>query len=236
MKILSCLFCLMIFTGCAVMDLNTMDTAIPIYPDKASLSTYLGLGIDYSSPFFRAEEDTEDDSKNVNVDFLQAFKLGVAVNDDLDAHGKIYQASSSWGAKAGLKKLLYHKDRSYSAIMPMLTYMSANVEHEDDNGEKYLDTYRSYGMEVTGLLTQQISKYFIGTLALRYNLSHYTEDNLHQSYEDILISHGGLTANLRLKVKALFLGLEYGLEVVPNKDADIRINPTMALGIGFQFH
>lgn len=227
------LISLMIFAGCAVMDLNTMDTAVPIYPDKLAVSSYVGLGVDYSSPFFKDDyNNNEEEPEGVGVDVVNSLKLGVALQEDLDIQGKVYAASTSWGAKAGVKKLLHQNGKTYYAIMPMLTHISGTQENNDESGND--NKFKSYGMEVTGLVSRQISQYFTGTIAMRYNLSQYQESSAEYNDESFLITHGGITANLRLKLKALFLGVEYGIEVLPNQAGEINLNPTAAMGIGFQ--
>jgi hypothetical protein len=234
MRIIMSLISLMILTGCAVMDLNTMDTAVPIYPDKLAVSSYAGLGVDYSSPFFRDDyqSNSEEEPEGVGTDAVGAYKVGVALQEDLDIQGKVYVASSSWGAKAGVKKLLHQEGKTYYAIMPMLTHVSEIKESDDEYGND--DKFKSYGMEVTGLISRQISQYFTGTIAMRYNLSQYQEHSAEYDGESYLITHGGITANLRLKSRALFLGVEYGVEILPNPAIEIQLIPTIALGIGFQ--
>lgn len=240
MRLTVCLFCLMILAGCATMDLNTMDTAIPIFPDRASISTYIGLGVDYSSPFFKGEDYMEQenpvsDRDGLTNDFCTAAKLGIPISPNLDLQAKIYQSGFSWGAKLGFKNMFHHEGKHYLAMMPMLTHISGKVEKNDDEGNEYNDSYLANGIEVTGLYSYEANKHLTGTMALRYNVSFYKEESDQVKYDDLVISHGGLSANLRLKLSVFMLTAESGVEVLPNKDSKVLLSPVSAIGIGFQF-
>jgi hypothetical protein len=222
------------------MDLSTMDTAVPISPDRVSLSTYLGLGVDYSSPYFKGEdymqdEGIDDDWEGLINDLCTVVKIGIPASEKLDVQAKIYQSGYSWGAKLGVKNLFYHQGKKYFALMPMLTHISGSVERFDEDDNAYKDTFGAKGFEMTGLYSYEANKYLTGTLALRYNLSLYKEESNQIQYEDLLLSHGGLSANLRLTLGALMLTYEFGFEVLPNKDSNVLTSPITALGIGLQF-
>lgn len=239
MRIVCCLFCLALLTGCATMDLNTMDTAIPIYPDRVSISTYVGIGIDYSSPFFKGEEFLDQEQLHsdfaLQTDVCQVLKLGIPFNEKYEIQAKAYKAGYSWGAKAGVKGLVYHQGKHYIALMPMLTHISGEPKRNEDDGTEYKDRYRANGLELTALSSHQLSKYFIGSLVARYNVSWYSEESNHIQYEDLTIFHGGLSGNIRVKVKAIILGFEYGVELLTDGELNFEATPFTAIRIGLQF-
>ncbi|HPI26295.1 MAG TPA: hypothetical protein PLO57_07530, partial [Candidatus Cloacimonadota bacterium] len=50
--LMAALWTLLSLSGCAMMDISTLDTAIPVAPAKAQIAPYQAIGLDISSAVY----------------------------------------------------------------------------------------------------------------------------------------------------------------------------------------
>lgn len=230
-KILS-YFVLLSLSACAVLDISTLDTALPLAPSKVQIVPYQALGLDLKSVI--QDEDSDDDSARAAVDGLSGLKLNISVQPELDLQMRAYAGSQSWGAKLGVKKLVRHEGRHYLAVAPALNWVQ---ELEQNNNSKI----RAMGVEMQVIYSQALGK-SAATVVLRGNYNKYREeiereDNGHywQESREYDIASGGARVNVQFKYKQIFLIPEFGVEVIPVVNGRLSLLPTLAYAIGVEF-
>ncbi|HOH98761.1 MAG TPA: hypothetical protein PL188_10720 [Candidatus Cloacimonadota bacterium] len=226
---------LILMSACAVMDISNMDTAVPLRPDKSfDLAIYTGNGLDLSTAV-NIEDDieTEDDPFEATYP-VAGYKLNIGINPKLDLTGRWFIGNMSWGAKFGVKNLLWHEGKRYFAIQPSFTYLEG-VGAEDSEWFNNDREYMSYGLENQFLFTVQPSKNFSCTLAARgnYNRLRMTLEDEGETYYNVF--HGGVRGNLRLSLGPLYIVPEAGYEIVPIVHGDLRAMPVFCFAAGLSF-
>jgi hypothetical protein len=221
------------------MDISTLDTAVPLRPDKGfEFALYSGIGLDLASAVNLEEDIVYNDSEQepgISVDAVSGYKMGIGINPELDFCGRFYVSSYSWGAKAGIKKLVWQEGKRYFSVMPSATYIreiSDDVEEPEDEKDR---NYNSYGFENQLLYTGRASKFFSYTLAMRgnYNRLQITpEAGDDGSYN---VFHGGLRGNVRLSLGPFYIVPEAGYELVPIVNGRLDWMPTFCFAAGMNF-
>lgn len=228
---LACALLLLSLSACAVIDISTLDTALPVAPADFQISPYQALGLNLASVFY--DEDSSDEY-GASVDLVSGIKTNISLNPELDLQARAYFGSNSWGGKLGLKKLMYQEGRSYLALAPAFSYV------QEANNDNNFDV-QVFGAEMQILFSQKWGNQ-AGTIALRGNYNKYLEDIRHDEEEpywvenkeyDIL--HAGIRANLCLKYKHVYFIPEIGVEGIPVKNGVFTVLPSLGYAIGIEF-
>jgi hypothetical protein len=227
------LWLLMLLSGCAVMDLSTLDTAVPVAPAKVQVAPYQAIGLDMSSVVYN-DEAQDDDEHFASVDLATGIKANISVREDMDLQLRGYIGTGkSRGAKLGIKKLVLHKGNHYMAIAPAFNWISDKPSDSEESD------YKAFGIELQLLNTYHIGGVSI-TMVARGNYSRLMLDrSIYGSISgtDIReydIVHGGLRANLCLKAKHLYIIPEIGFEFVPVINGKLSMIPTLGWTIGLE--
>lgn len=241
MKLMLILIVLAALSGCAVMDMSTLDTAVPIYPEIANANVYMSVGVDYSSGYFMTDAELthvqEHDisySGGLGMEYVWGARVGVAVNERFDLQGKYYEANNSLGAKIGIKALVHQDSLVYYALQPSVTLIKGRASGTL-HGEPYENKFSAKGLELTGFISRVHGKHTIATAALRTNITQLDQDFFDKDFETKYIFHGGISGNMRWRISILFAGIEIGADLVPNHEPDLKLAPYGGLGLGIQF-
>jgi hypothetical protein len=241
MKLMLLFVIFICLAGCAVMDISTLDTAKPMYPDRVKADVYLNVAPNYSSGFFLTDEELtyvqeHDDfySNDLSASLLSGYRLGLAINERLDIHARYYETGLCRGGKIGIKSLIHHSDNVYHAFLPTITFMVGKSNHMA-NGENYVNRYSSLGGEFSYLASNEMSRYFTATASARINASIYDQNVFNKDFETKTIVHGGLCGNLRLKISPIYAIFEIGIEALTNHEMDVTLSPNSGMAIGLQF-
>ena len=231
--VMAALCLLLNVSGCAMMDISTLDTAIPVAPADLQVAPYQAIGLDLSSAVYN-ENDADDKDKYAGVDMASGIKANISLKPDLDLQVRAYTGlESSQGFKIGVKKLIRQETNNYVAFAPAIVYVRQTSEHDKDKS-------RAYGVEMQLLYTQKWGK-TSATVTMRGNYERmvYSEysngeyagiDN--KEYD---LMHGGLRVNLCWKGKHLYFIPELGIELVPVINGKLSMIPAMGYAIGVEF-
>ena len=228
---LACALLLLSLSACAVIDISTLDTALPVAPADFQIAPYQALGLDLRSVVY--DEDSSDEY-GASADIVSGIKTNISLNPELDLQARAYSASDSWGGRIGLKKLVYQEGRNYLALAPAFSYVQ-----ETNNGNNF--DVRVFGAEMQILFSQKWGNQ-AGTIALRGNYNKYLEEIRHDDEEHYWVEnkeydvlHAGIRANLCLKYKFLYFIPEIGVEGIPVKNGVFTVLPSFGYAIGIEF-
>ncbi|MDP3113152.1 MAG: hypothetical protein Q8M98_00100 [Candidatus Cloacimonadaceae bacterium] len=226
-----CLSALFLLGGCAVMDLSTQDTAIPLYPDKVEVSAYFGAGVDLDTAVRTGGEDDPQDENKVSIDGNYGCKLSLGMTPRVDLSGIFFLAAKSHGFKYGCKMLLYREGEHYLAAIPMLTSVRGKYERLNAFENTYA-VYRANGGEAQLLYTYRAGKVVSFTGACRVNYSSFSKFYNGVNYGPYAVIHGGIRGNARFNLYAFHLTPELGLEYIPIVNGGSALKHLFSLGIG----
>lgn len=226
--------CALLLCSCAVMDLSTLDTAVPLAKKHVNVVLGEGTGVSVSTLLLGDEADTED------VDLVlptYGITASYGASDKVELGGRYYTSFYNTGAKIYLKYLIQHQDKSYISLIPAGNYVFL-TEDDYDDGEYYLKS-SIYGTELQLLYTYQANRSLALTAGLRGNFSRYQE---RKTWNDIVQSergpynlfHYGVRTNLDLRLGDLKLLPELGLEFFPLDDGEYKVIPLVAVGLGLE--
>ena len=228
---LACALLLLSLSACAVIDISTLDTALPVAPADFQISPYQALGLNLASVVY--DEDSSDEY-GASADLVSGIKTNISLNPELDLQARAYFGSNSWGGKLGLKKLMYQEGRNYLALAPALNYVQ-----ETNNGNNF--DVRVFGAEMQILFSQKWGNQ-AGTIAIRGNYNKYLEeiqhdegDNYWIEYNEYDLVHGGIRANVCLKYKHIYFIPEIGVETIPVINGVFSVLPSFGYAIGIEF-
>ncbi|MCK9308920.1 MAG: hypothetical protein PHH43_08165 [Candidatus Cloacimonetes bacterium] len=262
--VLTVLSAVIMMTGCAVMDLSTLETAMPIAPARVQASGYVATGLDLASAAdtYQSHHNLPNDSNDEDGDFfssLSGFKVGISVMPKIDLIARYYisgdgldendlfpsynyhHEDKTTGLKLGCKALIYKKDKNYVAFMPLYTRVRGeNKEYwstaeggiiQDNN---YTNLYNSDGLEAQMLYTYKAGQIVQFTLAGKYNYHHYSEIYRNVHSKVFHLSHYGITGNICVTFKPVFLMFELGQEMVPIHNGSTKNQSTVGMSLGFK--
>ena len=220
-------------SACAVLDLSTLDTAMPVAPAKVQVAPYQAIGLDMSSVVYD-DDSYDNDQRYASVDLASGFKANISLREDLDLQMRAYMGSgNSRGAKLGIKKLLMHEGNMYLAIAPAFNWVTDKPSNSEEPDHKaygtelqLLNTYESGGASITLVARGNYSRLMLDRKV--YGSGSGTD------FREYDIVHGGLRANVCLKAKHLYMIPEIGFELVPVIKGKLSMIPTIGWTIGVQ--
>ncbi|MDP2172901.1 MAG: hypothetical protein Q8M98_07810 [Candidatus Cloacimonadaceae bacterium] len=237
-RIFSALLLLSALTACAVMDTNSMESAVPLPKNKIDVQAYTGTGIDLSS-VAKPEYWDENAYEGASSDFISAYKLAIGVGNDSEIGLKAWTAALSAGARGYYKKRFYHVGKRSFAIAPGLTLVIS------DDGTVDLDNlfedrnHRAIGFEIPLIFTYEPNDNVYLSSAIRANHHLYWESVLNDDNEVISIgptniTHYSFHQNATLHNKYIFITPEVGLIMITNVRGRFIFVPSMAFGLGIR--
>ena len=237
---LACALLALSLSACAVIDISTLDTALPVAPETYQIAAYQALGLDLKSVVY--DEDSSDEP-GASADLVNGIKTNISLNPELDLQARAYYSSNSWGGKFGLKKLIHQEGQNYLALAPALNYV------QEMNNENNYDV-RVFGAEMQILFSQKWGNQ-AGTIAIRGNYNKYLEDIRHdEELPDIRsdkeghywvenkeydVLHGGIRANVCFTYKHVYFIPEIGVEAIPVINGVFSVLPSFGYAIGIEF-
>ncbi len=254
MRIVMCLVLLAVLylSGCAVLDVSSMETAVPLSPGKFEVSNYVTNGLELPSAVVfdnidGSESPSHDTVIIATTSTVGGYKLNVGIKKNLElcaryyannSKGDDYHAETS-GFRVGGKATLWQDHNLYFAIAPSMNIV--NGKSRTWNGYDYWSswlpedvTYKSLGYEAQFIATYAPCPYISLTALQKYNFNFYDETYNGYSYPTQEIKHWGTKINIKIGYKPVFLIFEGGLETVPVVNGKKTYIETAAVGLGFR--
>jgi len=239
MKVFSILILLMmaILSGCAVLDVSSLETAIPLKPRRVEISANQSVGIDLETVVLEDDDliDGEVPPGYQPTSFsVTGVQAAIGLENEMEAGGRFWLSPMNFGGRIFLKKLLNKDDNRYFAIQPAFTYLRS---YDDDPEESYIFT--AIGSELQLLYTIKASPNFAFTLVGRGNINRYEETDKDQNGEETVygpytLMQGGFRGNIELRLHPFFLIPELGVDVVPIVNGDTTFVPVVGFAIGVE--
>lgn len=235
-----------LFSGCAVLDTSTLETARTLNEKTmeaglvSSMNMNLNSVVSVEQNHFAPVESHDDDS-GLSWGLLFGPKLDLKLTNGLDFCGRAYSSGSRehFGTRLGIKKQLYHQDKSYLALMPSFSYLKGEqVELDIDLGGGSVDyefSFQATGLDTQLIYTYELSPQYCYSLALRGCWHSYNEVYNGVDYGPYDIWQGGLTTNIYKSVGSLSLQTELGLEFVRNTEGSLKAYIPVNVGVGYSF-
>ncbi len=239
------LLLLSLLSGCVYLDIACQDTAVPLYPKRASGSMYLTNGILITQTYYLEDAGHDDSSKPADTTFMNSLKTAVGISPKVDL---IFNASITSGElvllsrnkqyksnqyELGMKYLVSKSGKNYLSVLPSI-YYAVGWEEGDKNDSYYKHEYRAQGLEGQILFTHKASELvsLTGAAGARNSSIITTLDGVNHGPFISLIY--GLRGNVKINAGGLFILPELGIEVIPVVNGDTITLPVMSFGFGFQ--
>ncbi|GAB1469032.1 hypothetical protein MASR2M64_18050 [Candidatus Cloacimonadota bacterium] len=262
--VLTVLSAVIMMTGCAVMDLSTLETAMPIAPARVQASGYVATGLDLATAVYSQQAyyglPTNSHEDGTIFSGLAGLKIGVSVSPKADLIARYYKTghgldiddlfvnSSSLhyrdrttGMKLGGKALIYQENKNYVAVMPLYTRVrGVSTDYwTDDQGAilddyEYRNLYNSDGIELQIIYTYKAGKVVQFSLAGKYNYNYYREVYHNVQSKAYHLNHYGIRGNVCVTGKHVFLFFELGEEFVPIHPGFTKAQPNIGWGLGLK--
>lgn len=225
---------LMLLSGCASLDVSTVDTAIPLYPQKFrfQLSSSSGLSLDR---VYLPNEDMEQIAYD-NAPYSQAihsFTFVLPYDPETDLGFRFWLDANSAGTRLSYKKLMFQQDKTYIALSPAVNYLRS--QWSDNEAKVHAN---AFGAEFQALFTYLVSQKFNTTLAFRGNYNFLSHKKTLPNQDLLDYSRNtfnfGVRGNAELKLGYISIINEFGMEAFPTGDK-IKLIPIVASGIGITF-
>jgi len=231
------LFSLLLLTGCAVLDISTLDTAIPIEANHVQIKYLNSAGLELSTTVItdsELENDPDVSEYGAGMWPVVAWNAAIGLRDQADIGARFWLSTDSRGGKLYYKKLMHQEGNTYLSLVPAINFVEGTSEDWETD-----ERYHSLGGELQLLYTYKAGEYFRFTAAIRANYNRYTEstyDSNGDLYEQgpFNIVHWGTRANVMLKLGPLMIIPELGAEMVPVVNGEIDLLPTVGLGVGLE--
>ena len=230
--------------GCAVLDVSSMETAVPLSPGKIEISTYVTNGLElpsavvlYNVPY--SHSPSHDGNSNAVTTSVAGYRINVGVGKNVELFGRRYANEDSgdyWltrcsGIRLGAKALLWKDHNMYFAVAPAINGVSG-----DSNSWGSLVTevvsYNSLGWEAQFIATYAPCRYISFTAVQKYNQNNYKEVYNGHRLNAQTIKHWGTKFNVKLAYKPIFFIFEGGWETVPVVNGNKTRLDTVAVGVG----
>lgn len=223
-RLMVILIALLGLSGCAVMDISFQETAVPTYPRKLDVSTYMSVGLDLNDLAYAFEN--EDEEVNLGGWFVNGIKANIPANKDMDFSARAYISSNTTGGRLGIKQLLMHQDNHYVAIAPALTIVRAMDKENND------DKYLALGLETQLLSSWQVTDFLTPTLGAKVNYHRFSKRIAGEEQGPWNLIHGGVMAGARLHAKNFYIQSEVGMEAGPLGKGRYFLRRNIGIGIG----
>lgn len=239
--------------GCAVLDVSSMETAVPLSPGKFELSNYVSRGLDLSSAVVlndinNSQVPSHDANNSAVGSSLAGYKLNIGVTKKLELGGRYYWdgiggsdfSTKSSGYRLGAKYLLWHKKSLYFAVMPSINVMKGEMHSNDDwsfykvTADKEDAYYNSFGYEAQFIGTFAPCPYISFTAVQKFSHNNYNEKYNGHSYPSQGINQWGTVVNMKVGYKPIFLIFEAGMENVSVVNGADTYLETVAVGVGIR--
>ncbi len=228
--------------GCAALDINTQETAVPLGKGVMSCSQYVGTALDMHTTVVIDELDQytyNDDYFPKAIACYTAMRMAYGITNDTDLIIRSWGNDFTDGIKFNVKHLLYDNGSSFYAVIPGFYYCEDDFQY-DNQYESQEFEYKNYGAEMQFAYTSILSPSFYGTLVARSNLNLYKQkqkDNsiYNETYGPYLVYNFGLRASLKIKSDFFYLHPEIGFEAVPEVNGYLKAFPVYSLGWGIDF-
>jgi hypothetical protein len=252
LAIIAALILLLLLNACAVMDINSMETAVPLKPGKAELSIYEGHGLDISSAVVIDESSnssfaSHDVNKDAYTSLLSGVKANIGIVPKLEFSGRAYfsrlwniefleysNTQTTKGYKAGLKVLCKSNKYLYLSLLPSVNIVNGKSRERSSQQPDIYGSYNSYGLELQVLGSFVPIKQITFTGVCKFNRDYYSEVYNGVSYGTYAINHMGIRANLKLLLWVPFIIVDVGNEFVPVVNGNNTNLTSFAIGIGMR--
>ena len=239
MRIILAIIILGLLAGCAVLDVASLEKAIPLEPKKVEVCLVRSVGVDIDSAVLSPDELESGDSPadhKPQTSPVTGFQVAVGLKNEMEIGSRFWVGSDNFGVKAFYKKLLNKSGKNYLAIEPALSYLATIEEESSDKDHKYT----AMGGELQLIYIHEASRYFAFTVVGRGNVNRYHEKHWDDAgsmytYGPYLVAHGGLRGNVELRLHPFFLIPEVGLEIVPVVHGKTNVLPIYGLALGAEF-
>ena len=226
-----------LLTGCAVLDVASLETAIPLKPGKVELSMVQSNGLDLETVVLDDDELTPDGPPpgySPATNSVSGVQGAIGLNNDMEIGSRLWISPNNIGAKVFLKKLMSRDGQHYLAFQPAFTYVNTLEDSSVDDSK-----YTSVGGELQLIYTQKASQYFNFSLIGRGNFNRYQETHYDLNGFEYIngpysLIHGGVRGNFELRLHPFFFIPELGLDVVPVVNGDVSIIPVVGLALGVE--
>lgn len=223
-------------SACAVLDISTLDSAVPLKAGQSRLSAHQTVGVDISSMTYvnyYLEDNSDFYATPVPV---TGVKYSYGHNGKTDIGGSVWLSAFNFGGRIYLKHLLLKEGKTYIALVPGMTYVQIQEEYEDTFDRRH----EAIGSEIQLLYTYQTGKSISFTTALRANYNRYTEtvlkdvgmDEVYGPYDVVNV---GVRGNMKLNMGPLVLIPEIGVECVPVVNGKLTFLPVTGFALGLEF-
>ncbi len=235
--LISVLVLMGLLSGCAVLDVSSLETAIPLQPRRVEISTNQSIGIDLETVVLQDEDLNNGEMPpgyRPEANSVTGVQAAIGLQNDMEAGGRFWLSPFNYGGRIFLKKLLDKDANRYFAIQPAVTYLRS---YDDDPGESYI--YTAIGSELQLLYTLKASSNFAFTLVGRGNINRYQEQYTDQNGDEIvygpyILFQGGLRGNIELRLHPFFFVPELGIEVVPVVNGETTLVPVIGFALGVE--
>lgn len=251
--IIAVLIVLLLLNACAVMDINSMETAVPLKPGKVELSVYNGHGLDISSAVVIDESSnssfaSHDTNKDAYTSLLSGVKANIGILPKLEFSGRAYYSGlgngitlleysntqTTKGYKAGLKFLCKSNKFLYLSLLPSVNIVNGKSHERSYQQPDIYGSYDSYGLELQVLGSFAPIKQITFSGVCKFNRDYYSEVYNGVSYGTYAINHMGIRANLKLLLWVPFIIVDFGNEYVPVINGNNSTLTSVAIGVGLR--
>lgn len=229
LRLLALTAALALSAGCAMLDISTLDTAIPLERGQIEVSAWESSGVELDESLWNANVSELGVSATSGV----TFSYGIADRGELSA--RLYTSGDKLGTKLSLKYLIGQDGKNYFALIP-----GGNIVYYYDVEDDLDKRGKLYGTELQILYTHRENRNIAWTAALRGNFSRYLEE--FSDSDDIVaengpynIFHYGVRGNLELGLSSFKLLPEIGVELFPVTAGEYRLAPIFGLGLSKEF-
>jgi hypothetical protein len=249
-------------SGCAGLDLSSMETAVPLKPKKVDVAFYTANSfpldtVGDTEVYHPNNPSYQTDNLSAGASMINGLKINIGLSPKCELMARYYQNSWSggflgeditWksrGCRLGVKYLLQQKGNQYLSLAPSVNIVSAEEEvwtgDWNHNGNEYyydyhvfhwFSQYDAYGFELQLLYSIVLNKHVTFTTIGKTSINYYTEDYRTDLGGKCDITHRGLRANMIISGKHWFWVPELGMEYVPVPHGKNTWLPAISMGLG----
>jgi len=214
-------------TGCAVMDLSTMDTAEPTGKGKRKGMFTIGSGLNMN---LIDKDYVNNDNGHVgrSTPIYNSYNYTWGVGSETDFGTRFTFVLNSVGIRLHTKHRLYADSTGYTlAVAPAANAVASWMTSGGFDKSSLSDEFEALSGEMQLLGTKRWNNNIAGSAIIRANRSYLNH---------ILRTHGGFRLNLELSTKAITYMPEIGIEFYVKKNGEIDYVPIISLGTRFKKH